>query len=206
MHQRLNPSRWTKAAARADDLSNGNALQQIQPPMKAEILLFPYDAARGESLFHRMIAELRSGEWTRLRIAVAFARVSGNADELLAALVDFASSGGTVSLTFGADTFGGESGSDLQAIEQLVRRFEPYPNARIHLYHEGGRTFHPKIYLFDHTSSEKALLIVGSSNWSYGGLAGNVEANILLYLSLNIEEERGIYDRLVHCFADYWTE
>ena len=174
--------------------------------MKAEILLFPYDAAEGESLFHRLITELNSGHWMRLRVAVAFARVSGNADQLLAALLRFASSGRTVGLTFGADTFGSDAGSDLQAVEQLVSQFEPYPNVKICLYHESGRTFHPKIYLFDDEANEKALLIIGSSNWSYGGLATNIEGNILLHLSLDIGEERTIYDRLVHCFADYWTE
>ncbi len=106
-------------------------------------------------------------------------------------------------MTFGADTFGADSGSDFQAIEQLVSRLEPYPNATIHLYHESGRTFHPKIYLLDHAANEKALMVVGSSNWSYGGLAGNIEANILIHLSLNIEEEREIYDRLSYCFANY---
>ena len=109
-------------------------------------------------------------------------------------------------MTFGADTFGADSGSDFQAIEQLVSRLEPYPNATIHLYHESGRTFHPKIYLLDHAANEKALMVVGSSNWSYGGLAGNIEANILIHLSLNIKEEREIYDRLSYCFANYWTE
>ena len=76
--------------------------------MKAEILLLPYDAAEGASLFHRLIAELSSGDWERFRAAVAFARVSGNSHELLDALLDFASSGRTVSLTFGADTFGAD--------------------------------------------------------------------------------------------------
>jgi HKD family nuclease len=174
--------------------------------MKAELLLFPYDAAESKSLFHRLIAELSSGGWARLRAAVAFARVSGNSIELLDALVDFASSGRTVSLTFGADTFGADAGSDLQAIEQLVSRFEPYPNATVHLYHESSRTFHPKIYLFDQDENEKALLVIGSSNWSYGGLADNVEGNILLHLSLDIGEDRGIYDRLVYSFENYWTE
>jgi HKD family nuclease len=174
--------------------------------MKAEILLFPYDAAEDKSLFHLLIRELSSGGWTRLRAAVAFARVSGNSGELLDALVNFASSGGSVSLTFGADTFGTDSGSDLQAIEILVSRLEPYPNATIHLYHESGRTFHPKIYLLDHEANGEALIIVGSSNWSYGGLADNIEANILIYLSLNVEDEREIYDRLEYCFANYWTE
>ena len=174
--------------------------------MKAEILLFPYDAAQGKSLLHRLIYELSSDHWTRFRVAVAFARVSGNSDQLLDALLDFLSSGGIVGLTFGADMFGADSGSDLQALEQLVNRFDPYPNAKIHLYHERGRTFHPKIYLFDNQTHQKALLIVGSSNWSYGGLANNVESNMLLDLNLTIEDERAIYDRLAYCFEHYWTE
>lgn len=174
--------------------------------MKAEILLFPYDAAEDNSLFHRLIAELRSGYWRRLRVAVAFARVSGNSDQLLNALIDFASSGRTVDLTFGADTFGADSGSDFQAVEQLISQLEPYSNASVHLYHESGRTFHPKIYLFDDEENERALLIIGSSNWSYGGLANNIESNILLYLNLDIKVEREIYDRLEYCFTNYWTE
>ena len=109
-------------------------------------------------------------------------------------------------MTFGADTFGAGYGTDLQAIEQLVSRFESHPNVKIHLYHESGRTFHPKIYLFDHETDQRALIIVGSSNWSYGGLAGNVEGSILLHLNLTVEEERIIYDRLVYCFVNYWTE
>ncbi len=174
--------------------------------MRAEVLLFPYDAAEGKSLIYRLIEELSSGGWTRFRAAVAFARESGNYQELLDALAYFASSGGIVSLTFGADTFGADSGSDLQAIEQLVIQLEPYPNATIHLYHESGRTFHPKIYLFDNKTNEEALIAVGSSNWSYGGLAGNIEANILIHLSLDLEDDREIYNRIAYCFANYWTE
>lgn len=174
--------------------------------MKAEILLFPYDSATGASLFHRLVTELNSGSWTRLRGAVAFARVSGNAEELLVSLSNFASAGGTVSLTFGADTFGGDAGTDLQAVQQLVDRLAAFPKAEVHLYHESGRTFHPKIYLFDQEQAQRALLILGSSNWSHGGLADNVEANVILHLQLDIADERAIYDRLEHCFKSYWTE
>lgn len=174
--------------------------------MNAELLLFPYDAAVGESLFHRLITELDSGRWTRLRAAVAFAKVSGNAEELLISLSNFAAAGGTISLTFGADTFGSDAGTDLQAIQQLVEQLKPFPQAEVHLYREGGRTFHPKIYLFDQEDDQRALLILGSSNWSRGGLADNVEASVLLHLQLEIDEERAIYRRLTHCFEDYWTE
>ena len=174
--------------------------------MKAEIIIFPYDAASGDSLFHRLIAELDSGNWARLRVAVAFARVSGNYRELLASLLKFAASGRTISLTFGADKFGGNSGTDRRAIEELVTEFDPFPNARVNLYHEEGRTFHPKIYLFDHETDQRALLILGSSNWSYGGLADNVESSVILHLNLSAEEDRCIFDRLDFCFENYWSE
>lgn len=174
--------------------------------MKSEILLFPYDAARGDSLYHRLIAELQSETWTRFRVAVAFSRVSGNVTGLLDAIVKFAAAGGMVSLTFGADTFGTESGTDLQAIGVLVERLKSSPTAEIHLYHEKGRTFHPKIYLFDNEAVEKALVVVGSSNWSYGGLAGNVEADLVLHLDLDNTEERAVFDRLDFAFKTYWTE
>lgn len=173
--------------------------------MKADISFFPYDSVTGGSLFHRLIAELSSGGWTRFRAAVAFARNSGNAQELIKAMVDFAATG-TITLTFGADTFGNDPGTDLQAVEQLVSAFEPFPNAHVYLYRETGRTFHPKIYLFDHVQDQTALLIIGSSNWSYGGLAGNIENNLFLNLDLNVEEQRDIYDKVAFYFANYWTE
>ena len=55
-----------------------------------EIILLPYAVADGNSLLHRLIAELGKPDWTALRCAVAFAKQSGNYDQLLQALVGFA--------------------------------------------------------------------------------------------------------------------
>lgn len=172
-----------------------------------EILLLPYDSASGASLLHRVIAELESGNWTRFRAAIAFAKSSGNYRELVSALVKFAKSSGTIELTFGADTFGANTkGSDMEAVEVLVNELHEYPSARIFAYHEQGRTFHPKIYLFDNSQHKKALVVIGSSNWSYGGLINNIEANVLVHLDLSKSEHLETFDRLAKCFTTYWSE
>lgn len=174
---------------------------------KIELLLLPYDSANGKSLLHRLIQEIEAGSWTRFRAAVAFIRSSGNHEKLLAALVAFASEGKTVELTFGANTFGGEAaGSELDAIAGVLDNLDELPSVRVFLYHEQQRTFHPKIYLFDAEKEGRALLVLGSSNWSYGGLVNNVEANVVIRLDLVDDGDRRLYDRLVECFTRYWTE
>ena len=129
-----------------------------------ELLLLPYDSPGCESLLSRLISELGSAEWTRFRAAVAFLSVSGAYDQLLEALDHFAGAGGTVSLTVGADVFGPEgAGSDYEAVKLLLDRFASRQTVSIHLYHERGRTFHPKVYLFDNVGQGRALAIIGSS-------------------------------------------
>ena len=171
-----------------------------------EVIVLPYDSAEGASMLARLIAELNSGNWTRFRAAVAFARSSGNDVDLIDALQNFASGGGVVSLTFGADTFAGNAkGSDFDAISEILNVLEP-ESANVYLYHEQGRTFHPKVYLFDNSDTQQGLLIVGSSNWGEGGLVTNIEANIAVHLDLSKSSHEHIYDRVVECFDDFWSE
>ena len=154
----------------------------------------------------RLIAELSSGSWTRFRAAVAFARASGNDTRLMAALKAFADGGGDIQLTFGADTFAGNAkGSDYEAIEQILSALDPQ-SVHVYLYHEGGHTFHPKVYLFDNCQEQGALLIIGSSNWGEGGLVTNVEANIVVHLDLSNESHATTYNRVAECFEMYWSE
>ena len=56
----------------------------------------------------------------------------------------------------------------MEAVEVLVNELHEYPSARIFAYHERGRTFHPKIYLFE--GAAKCELIIGSSNLTSQGL------------------------------------
>jgi HKD family nuclease len=172
-----------------------------------EILILPYDSALGASLLQRLIAELESGSWTRFRAAVAFVKASANYEELLRALVRFASGGGVVELTFGADLFGARvKGSDFEALRLLVEALDSFPSVRIHLYHEKYRTFHPKVYFFDSESNARALLIVGSSNWSHGGLVDNVEVDVLVHLDLSNDHHLVVAGQLAECFSNYWSE
>ena len=154
----------------------------------------------------RLTAELNGGRWTRFRAAVAFARSSGNDGELIEALKSFSESGGVIGLTFGADTFAGETkGSDYEAVERVLTSVAP-ETTRVHLYHEQGRTFHPKVYLFDNSEKQQALLIVGSSNWGEGGLVTNVEANVAVHLDLSKSSHADLYAKVDDCFEVYWSE
>ena len=173
---------------------------------KVEVILLPYDSANGQSMLARLIDELSSGSWTRFRAAVAFARASGNDTRLLQALKSFSDGGGEIRLTFGADTFAGDAkGSDYEAIEEILSSLDPQSDD-VHLYHGRQHTFHPKVYLFDDCQEQQALLIIGSSNWSGGGLVTNVEANIAVHLDLSDESHAGIYNRMADCLAMYWSE
>jgi len=172
-----------------------------------EFIILPYASQQGRSVLHLLVEELTNGGWSSFRSAVAFAKQSGNDVSLLAALAKFANDGGAISLTIGADIFGTTSrGSEYEAVETLLRTLDPYPNAKIFLYHEGRRTFHPKLYLFANEASGKAMAIVGSSNWTEGGLAENVEANVLVRFDLAEKEHRTAFDELVELLDRYWTE
>lgn len=170
----------------------------------AELIILPYSARDGRDLLDRLIDELNSSEWTEFRAAVAFASWTGNFPDLLEALHRFVDRGNEATLTFSAQEFGsGSYASDLQAIEGLLDRLNAFPNAHLHLYREPGRTFHPKIYLF--SNEERALLILGSSNWGEGGFVRNIEANVALTLDLQDGDTLREYRRLVGYFERYWT-
>jgi HKD family nuclease len=135
-------------------------------------MFLPYAGKRKRTLADVLIRELAKGGWTSFRAAIAFARQSG------------------------------EEGSDYDAIRTLLEELSEFPNARMSLYNERSRTFHPKFYLF--ASERTALLIIGSSNWSHGGLENNVEANVLLHLDFSDAEQKAAYDEAAAVFETYW--
>jgi HKD family nuclease len=170
-----------------------------------EVIILPYAVGPDGSLPDRFIRELQSGEWTSFRTAVAFAKSDGNHGPLLDALYEFARGGNTIELTFGADRFSGETpGTEYDAIKIIVEKLDALPTAKIFLYHERKRTFHPKIYLFANESTQHALLFVGSSNWTPGGLFTNIEANVAVHLDLSTDAHRACYETVRGCFEQYW--
>ncbi|MHB8355137.1 MAG: phospholipase D-like domain-containing protein [Vulcanimicrobiaceae bacterium] len=176
------------------------------PPTAIELLVNPYTKAKGgRSVREALIEQLRSGRWVRLRASVAFAQTTGNDERIIAGLKLFAKGGGHLDLTFGADIFGnGQCGSEYEAIERLLQELA-YPTVCIYLYREPRRTFHPKVYLFDDAARSTAYAIIGSSNWSLGGHANNVEANVGLMLDAK-NADKTFYDSLSGYFDDYWRE
>jgi HKD family nuclease len=132
--------------------------------------------------------------------------MSGNFPDLLSAMREFAKRPGReLSITFGADLFGSETrGSDYLAVAEVLEALRDSEGARVFLYHERGRTFHPKLYLFSNDSTDSALLVVGSSNWSEGGFVENVEANVVLSFDLTNAEHRQMHTDLVSHFDTYW--
>jgi HKD family nuclease len=174
---------------------------------ETEFVILPYASQRGRSLLHLLVRELRDGEWDTFRGAVAFVKQSGNYPHLLKALTLFAKRGGTISLTVGADVFGRKSrGSEYVAVAKLLKTFEPYSEAKLYLYHERRRTFHPKLYLFSNEPGKRALAIVGSSNWTEGGLAENVEASVLVRFDLTRKQHKDTFEELKDTFERFWSE
>ena len=76
---------------------------------------------------------------------------------------------------------------------------------RVFVYHKHHlQTFHPKVYLFDDGQSPPtdAVLLVGSSNLTGGGLYQNIEGNLTLGLQPSFhEKDRAIYDSVVQEIA-----
>jgi len=125
-----------------------------------------------------------------VRIAVAFAKGSGLA--AAPALEKLVARGGGVRVLAGVDF-------QLTDLDALLRFERPPSAARVYLHPDasGKAVFHPKVYLFE--SSEGATALVGSSNLTAGGLAGNVEANLLIRADPNepvVQHVRAFHARL----------
>ena len=87
----------------------------------------------------------------------------------------------------------GTSAESLALLRSLSRRVFVY-----HKHHL--QTFHPKVYLFDdgQCPPSNALLLVGSSNLTGGGLYQNIEGNLALPLRPDDhEDDRATYDSVV---------
>lgn len=102
-----------------------------------------------------------------LSVAVAWARFGGLA-RLQAEVEEFRNRGGTVQAIVGID----EGVATRPGLRKALAMFDT-----VHILHDpSGRTFHPKVYLAE--GPAKALLLVGSSNATAGGLFFNYEASV----------------------------
>lgn len=134
--------------------------------------------------------ELQTGGWKRLIVVVAFAKMSG-VRYIEQSLRGFVASGGRVDITVGIDVLG----TSYEAAWYLMNAVSA--RGRLLLASaEPGATFHPKVFVFSDASpsdtnpvralqsASRAMVLVGSSNLTRGGLYVNDEANFIWRPSL----------------------
>ena len=155
-------------------------------PVKVRFVAQPFEDGTDLRDFLHAVAE--SSELKTLRIIVAWAKRSGlrRAAADLRAIRD---RGGKVLAIVGVS----EGGATQQGLDALMAQTD-----ESHVFHDTGRTFHPKVYLAD--SAVEALLLVGSNNFTAGGLAWNYEAAIWCELDLGVDNDRQVRDDVLAYF------
>lgn len=130
----------------------------------------PFSGKHGDTL----VSILDSGRYSRLKLAVAFARNSGVL-ELGDAFERFRSAGGAIEVYVGVD-MAGTSYEAICALLQLV-------DVLTIVHATPPQIFHSKIYCFE--SKDEANIIIGSANLTGGGLWRNVESSMTMELGLS---------------------
>jgi len=127
-------------------------------------------------------------------IAVAFARRSGL--EELDALPRFQGRGGRLRFLAGTDF----RQTDLDMLDRIEEA--EGTEVRVNISGEameGRRSFHPKVYVC--RSAERVSAIVGSANFTRGGLRANVETAVLL----SGPHDAPVLEEVASLFNRYWT-
>jgi HKD family nuclease len=135
-------------------------------------------------------SKLRQTNYDSFRFVVAYLRVSG-LGRILESMNALVERGGMVSGAVGID----QKLTSIEALETLGRISS---NSTI-FYTTSGYTFHPKLYLI--SGKEEATAIVGSSNFTCGGLFQNVELSTIFDFSLSSNEDLVLYNKF-NTFAD----
>jgi HKD family nuclease len=144
-----------------------------------------------------LVARLDSGEWAEFSAAVAFVKSSG-VQYLSEALKRFGDNGGVVRIAVGVDALG----TTYEGLDLLLRSISGDAVVTV-VHNENGSTFHPKLYLVE--SSEKAELIVGSGNFTAGGLYRNYEAGLLVALTSGSAPDDQILNDIRARFTEWTT-
>jgi HKD family nuclease len=166
-------------------------------PPRIEILAQPFG---GADLGTAITTELERGAWTSFRAAVAFLKVSG-LRHVASPLDAFLGAGGQAKLSIGID----HDGTSLEGLQDLWRVI----NGRAELYvfkeGQGGqvRTFHPKAFLFQR--ADEAVAIVGSGNWTGGGLFTNHELGLRIELDLTHGDSADVVTALEASLDEWQT-
>lgn len=151
----------------------------------------PWDGA-GSRVGDRLTEIFESGKYERAFISVAWTRKSGTS-RIAAAVETFRTAGSELRVVTGVD-LGRTSKDGLESLLDLADEAYVFHNTA------PSSTFHPKMYLFESSSSAEAL--IGSANLTAGGLFLNCEANLHVALDLGnpvdvaaLDHLRSIYEQ-----------
>lgn len=120
-----------------------------------------------------------------LYIAAAWAKRSGLA-RISGDVSSFRNRGGSAHAIVGVS----EGGATSQGLQMLTTMFDT-----AHVFHDAGRTFHPKVYLA--SGPNVAALFVGSNNMTAGGVGWNYEAAMWIDLDLTLTEDKDLRDSVM---------
>jgi HKD family nuclease len=106
-------------------------------------------------------------------LAVAFLKQSG-LSQIIADFREVLQRGATLTAVIGTDFWL----TDPEALEVLFRLQSECPSCKLHIFKSSPKsTFHPKYYRFK--TGKTMRMILGSANLTDGGLATNIEVNLL---------------------------
>ena len=127
----------------------------------------------------------------QFRFAVAYAQPSFQRI-LNIELLAFIKKGGLVEAVVGVDSHG----TSRLALESLLSMIKP---GNLYVYsNPADSTFHPKLYIL--SSKEKAMILIGSSNMTLGGMINNFELNVSIELDLSIKTDNSTLKRFIELF------
>lgn len=166
--------------------------------MKTSLICQPHNSNLSSEIIP--LLELnRSSAFKTFYFAVAYARRNG-VEELLEHIQRFQRQGGRLKAIVGVD-----GNTSYQALELLLPICPRYSAKVFHDESPRRHTFHPKFYAFE-SPGVKAIVFVGSSNLTGGGLAQNYEMDIRIEFDLTDRKDNATFDAFVECFNEYFED
>jgi HKD family nuclease len=153
--------------------------------MKARIFLHPF--ADDLSLYEILEQALAAEKLSEFTTVVAWAKLSG-LTRLRFLLQPFRASGGTARIVLGID----EGGASVEGLRAAITDFDE----ALVLHDRAAGTFHPKLYMV--SGEEASVIVIGSSNLTWGGFVANYEAGVCLELDLKQDADREIHEEVAH--------
>lgn len=152
--------------------------------MQVSLINQPFQGA-GQRVGDHLIRLLaRNTDFDHFRLAVAWAR-SGGVQPLFGAMQQFRKNGSRIEAVVGID-LKGTSIQGLELLQQLAHSVTIFQNANRHF----RPTYHPKLYVL--SGPRAAIVILGSSNLTQGGLFINYEQNLLVEMDLRSEDDQKV--------------